>query len=88
MSCKGCQLLLDAGRVDIAAAVAEQLSWELPEKRLPESEALIRITTCQKCPFQVAGTCRKCGCYYTFRAYLKDKDCPMGYWDKRQPSIL
>lgn len=80
MSCKGCQLLLAAGRVDVAAAVSQQLSWELPENLLDEKAALARIAVCQRCPFQVAETCLKCGCYYTFRAYLKGKDCPVGCW--------
>ncbi|WP_375270056.1 DUF6171 family protein [Enterococcus sp. DIV0212c] len=39
-----------------------------------------RIKLCETCPFRVAHTCSKCGCFFEFRASLSDKNCPVGHW--------
>lgn len=80
MSCRGCELLIAAGQVDVARLVAEQLALEPVHNLASETLTAGRIATCLACENQLAGTCLKCGCYYTFRAHLNNKNCPIGQW--------
>jgi hypothetical protein len=40
----------------------------------------IRIEICKVCPSNTLNICRKCGCFVTFKAMVKNQECPMGKW--------
>lgn len=80
MTCRGCQIKEEAVNADVSAIVAEMLALE--PLHLSKKEAQTRVSICQECFYHSRHTCIKCGCYYEFRAYLPQKDCPMGYWPK------
>lgn len=41
-----------------------------------------RLAVCAKCPFNVGGTCNKCGCIISTKAQWRSADCPQEYWPK------
>ncbi len=82
MTCRGCQPKEAAREADVQALIQEQLALE--PNHLSETEAGERQAICRKCPHRSLHTCTKCGCYYEFRAYLPQKDCPQNRWPKRE----
>lgn len=78
MSCFGCEVKETTVNIPVQELIAEQL---LVESNLAEiSIKKRRIKKCEICPYRVAHTCSKCGCFYEFRASLADKKCPVGSW--------
>nr|WP_207696383.1 DUF6171 family protein [Enterococcus sp. DIV0212c]MBO1354958.1 hypothetical protein [Enterococcus sp. DIV0212c] len=78
MSCIGCEIKGSAANLNVKQLIEEQLLVEtnLAEEQTKEK----RIKLCETCPFRVAHTCSKCGCFFEFRASLSDKNCPVGHW--------
>ncbi|MGC6769354.1 DUF6171 family protein [Enterococcus sp. LJL128] len=79
MSCKNCNpqsFLLN--NQTVAELIVEQLAMEreLASKEIAQRRTLI----CEECCFRSTHTCTACGCFYQFRASLKNKYCPKGYW--------
>ena len=44
------------------------------------NELSARLTICNKCIHNQAGTCNKCGCILTTKAKWRTSTCPEGYW--------
>lgn len=80
MTCRGCQPKEEAANADVSAIVSEMLALE--PVHLAKKVAQARVSVCETCPHRSLHTCTKCGCYYEFRAYLPQKDCPAGRWPK------
>lgn len=78
MSCKGCEVKEEAGAVDVALLIEEQLAVET--NLAPQTVVDHRVQICQQCPYRLQQTCTKCGCYYEFRANLNNKNCPVNQW--------
>lgn len=49
---------------------------------LTKEEAEKRLAVCKTCPFFRASDmrCGKCGCFMSFKTYLKAEKCPIGKW--------
>lgn len=82
MTCVGCEVRESGGAADVKALVAEQLTLELPENLVSPNLYEKRIKSCQSCSFASQDTCLKCGCFYAFRAHLKNKGCPANRWQQ------
>jgi len=58
--------------------------WHLLNKnkypRTLEEIASDRFSICQKCPFLIAGICKKCGCVMSQKVKLDFASCPLEKW--------
>ncbi|MGX7150526.1 MULTISPECIES: DUF6171 family protein [Enterococcus] len=78
MSCIGCEIKESTTNLDVQQLIEEQLLLET--NVVKEQVKIKRIKLCETCPFRVAHTCSKCGCFFEFRASLAVKKCPVGHW--------
>ncbi|PXW92683.1 hypothetical protein DES38_102267 [Streptohalobacillus salinus] len=75
MACKGCLNQTIFTKDEIKALVDEQLLFE-PE-RVEAAVYQRRIEQCMRCPHLAEETtCKQCGCFVAFRAWLPHKTCP------------
>lgn len=79
--CERCDELEALGRQDTDALIEAQLAMEV-RNIVPNTIRDARLEICSSCPFLVNGLCQQCGCYTRFRASLKNKNCPIGRWQK------
>ena len=77
--CKLCEIVKSIPK-DIEG-YADRLYSLLDEDERADKELIeARMSVCENCDKNVAGTCLSCGCYCLVRSFARSQHCPRKKW--------